>query len=233
MYFCVLLCVLWTIKGFWFMAVELWEQGKYLARRHEGKTGISEWRRLHRIHSLTHVLSSCPSRPSWWSVFLRILVVKKVLHWDVQNEGERCPEWGKQLKIENWKLKVESGKLKIIKRGIMKTGIFTTEDTECTETQIIESWKLKMENIVVHKTLKRAQNKNQQSADNCAGQSYPLTAMSFFINFMFFMVKCISKCPLCSSCEKWSRNDGMVLHRTVQIVQNVCPALRVARMREG
>ncbi len=49
-----------------------------------------------------------------------------------------------------------------------------------------------MENIVVHKTLKRAQNENQQSADNCAGRSYPLTAMSFFINFMNFMVKRIS-----------------------------------------
>ena len=45
-----------------------------------------------------------------------------------------------------------------------------------------------MENIVVHKTLKRAQNEKQQSADNCAGRSYPLT-MSFFINFMSFMVK--------------------------------------------
>jgi len=46
-----------------------------------------------------------------------------------------------------------------------------------------------MKNIVVHKTLKRAQNKNQHSADNCAGQSYPLNAMSFFITFMSFMVK--------------------------------------------
>jgi len=46
-----------------------------------------------------------------------------------------------------------------------------------------------MKNIVVHKTLERAQNENLQSADNCAGRSYPLTAMSFFINFMFFMVK--------------------------------------------
>ena len=46
-----------------------------------------------------------------------------------------------------------------------------------------------MKNIVVHKTLERAQNENQQSADNCAGRSYPLTATSFFINFMFFMVK--------------------------------------------
>jgi hypothetical protein len=60
----------------------------------------------------------------------------------------------------------------------------------------------KIESIIVHKTLKRAQNKNQQSADNCAGRSYPLTAMSFFINFMFFMVKKI------------------VLHRCVQDVQN-------------
>ena len=48
---------------------------------------------------------------------------------------------------------------------------------------------MKVESIIVHKTLKRAQNENQQSADNCAGRSYPLTAMSFFINFMFFMVK--------------------------------------------
>ena len=46
-----------------------------------------------------------------------------------------------------------------------------------------------MKNIVVHKTLERAQNENLQSADNCAGRSYPLTAMSFLINFMFFMVK--------------------------------------------
>ena len=53
----------------------------------------------------------------------------------------------------------------------------------------MENWKLKMKNIVVHKTLERAQNENLQSADNCAGRSYPLTAMSFFINFMFFMVK--------------------------------------------
>ena len=53
----------------------------------------------------------------------------------------------------------------------------------------IENGKSKMKNIVVHKTLKRAQNKKQQSADNCAGRSYPLTAMSFLINFMFFMVK--------------------------------------------
>ena len=53
----------------------------------------------------------------------------------------------------------------------------------------IENGKVKMKNIVVHKILKRAQNKKQQSADNCAGRSYPLTVMSFFINFMFFMVK--------------------------------------------
>ena len=45
-------------------------------------------------------------------------------------------------------------------------------------------WQLKMKNIVVHKTLKRAQNENQQSADNCAGRNYPRTAMSFFIKFM-------------------------------------------------
>ena len=53
----------------------------------------------------------------------------------------------------------------------------------------MENLKLKMKNIVVHKTLERAQNENLQSADNCAGRSYPLTAMSFLINFMFFMVK--------------------------------------------
>ena len=59
-----------------------------------------------------------------------------------------------------------------------------------------ECWKMK--SFVVHKTLKRARNKNQPSADNCAGRSYPLTAMSFFITFKSFMVKCISLC-LCAS----------------------------------
>ena len=42
-----------------------------------------------------------------------------------------------------------------------------------------ECWK--MESIVVHKTLQRALNEKQQSADNFARRSYPLTAMSFFI----------------------------------------------------
>ena len=73
--------------------------------------------------------------------------------------------------------------------------------------------KLKVENIVVHKTLKRAQNENQHSADNCAGRSYPLNAMSFFITFMSFMVKLAVLSAFVPLCEKWSRNDGMVLHR--------------------
>ncbi len=54
-------------------------------------------------------------------------------------------------------------------------------------------------------TLKWAQNENQPSVDNCAGRSYPLTAMSFFITFKSFMVKKISLC-LCASavnaCQK-------------------------------
>ena len=38
--------------------------------------------------------------------FVREMVLT-VLHKCVQNEGERCPEWGGQLKMENekWKMK--------------------------------------------------------------------------------------------------------------------------------
>ena len=57
-----------------------------------------------------------------------------------------------------------------------------------------EKWKT----LLSTKHSKRAQNENQPSADNCAGRSYPLTAMSFFITFKSFMVKCISLC-LCAS----------------------------------
>ena len=71
----------------------------------------------------------------------------------------------------------------------------------------VENGKWKMENIVVHKTLKRTQNENPQSADNCAGRSYLLTAMFFFINFMFFMVKCISQHTSVSLCQKHSAQD--------------------------
>jgi len=45
----------------------------------------------------------------------------------VQNERWQCPEWGKQLKIE-------SGKLKII-----KAGIFHHEDLEVHEGMTIEN----------------------------------------------------------------------------------------------
>ena len=71
-----------------------------------------------------------------------------------------------------------------------------------------------MKNIVVHKTLKRAQNEKQQSADNSAGQSYPLTAMSFFINFMFFMVKKW----FCTGLSKMSRKKMENTNRYVQRV---------------
>ena len=70
-----------------------------------------------------------------------------------------------------------------------REGVQNGKSPRLREWKARKGAKWKVENIVVHKTLKKAQNEKQQSADNCAGRSYPLTAISFFINFMFFMVK--------------------------------------------
>ena len=47
-----------------------------------------------------------------------------------------------------------------------------------------------------------------------------LTQCIIFISFMSFMVRMAVLCGFVTLCEKWSRNDGLVLHSSVQDVQN-------------
>jgi len=80
----------------------------------------------------------------------------------------------------------------------------------CVQNVRLREWKarkrakLKVENIVVHKTLKRAQNEKQQSAYVCGGiRIQTLTQCIIFISFMNFMVKMAVLCALASLCETW------------------------------
>ena len=66
----------------------------------------------------------------------------------------------------------------------------------------------------------KARRENRVSVFMRLPRIQTLTQCIIFISFMSFMVSMAVLCGFVTLCEKRSRNDGMVLHRYVQDVQN-------------